>query len=261
MNEPENKIEEINLGGVKKTETKQRKALLRQKHAELIKALIKEALYNSVAQAIIKAFQTPHVVLKLFLFACILFSGTITSYLIAQSILTYLSYGVSTTSRTLYETSAVFPKITVCNRNQFTTPFAFEFLRNLSIIEFNGVDMFDSNQMQNLTFQDKVDMFDELNAVASMIVNSKKFSDYDRKKLGHSLQDMISYCTYNRNLCSYADFEWKFQGDYGNCYMFNSGTKSLKSVLTGVASGFELGMSFCLINSIYLLYTVKNSLQ
>ncbi len=74
-----------------------------------IKSLIKETLYNSLAQAIIKIKET--------LLICVLASSGLCSYLIIELVLAFLSYGVNTTSRTLYETPALFPKITICNVN------------------------------------------------------------------------------------------------------------------------------------------------
>ena len=68
-----------------------------------LKYLIKETLYNSFAQAIIKIIETPYYTLKMFLFIFVLASSGLCSYLIIELILNYFSYGVSTTSRTLYE--------------------------------------------------------------------------------------------------------------------------------------------------------------
>ncbi len=86
-----------------------------------VKNLIKETLYNSAAQAVIKLIETPYYTLKIFLFLCLLVSSGLCSYLIIELILNYYSYGVSTTMRTLYETPATFPKVTICNVNPFTT--------------------------------------------------------------------------------------------------------------------------------------------
>jgi len=94
-----------------------------------VKPLIKETLYNSAAQAVIKIIETPYYTLKIFLFICLIASSGICSYLIVELILNYYSYGVSTTSRTLYEMPATFPKVTICNVNPFTTQYAVEYLK------------------------------------------------------------------------------------------------------------------------------------
>jgi len=47
-----------------------------------IKSLIKETLYNSLAQAIFKIIETPFITLKAFLLICVLVSSGLCSYLI-----------------------------------------------------------------------------------------------------------------------------------------------------------------------------------
>jgi hypothetical protein len=56
-----------------------------------MQSLIKETLYNSTAQAIIKLIETPILTLKVFLFWCVILSSGVCSYLIIQLILCYLS--------------------------------------------------------------------------------------------------------------------------------------------------------------------------
>ena len=93
--------------------------------------LLRETLDNSVAHAIIKLIETPILSLKAFLFVCVILSSGLCSYLIIELIMSFLSFGVSTTYRTLYETPTLFPKITFCNLNPFTTKYAMEFLRQI----------------------------------------------------------------------------------------------------------------------------------
>ena len=120
-----------------------------------IKSLVKETLYNSAAQAIIKIIETPIYTLKCFLCLCVIVSGGLCSFLIAQLILSYLSFGVSTTSRMLYETPALFPKITLCNLNPFTTQYAMEFFRQVNQEFYPSIDVFNDEQMRNLAYNAK----------------------------------------------------------------------------------------------------------
>jgi len=69
--------------------------------------------------------------------------------------LSYLSFGVSTTSRTLYEAPALFPKITICNLNPFTTEYAMEYLRQINKEVNSTFDIFNDEQMSKLTYDDK----------------------------------------------------------------------------------------------------------
>ena len=63
--------------------------LEKEKENVLIKTLLKESLYNSLAQAIVKILQTPHFTLKLFLSLFVLGTSGLASYLVIKSILDY----------------------------------------------------------------------------------------------------------------------------------------------------------------------------
>ena len=78
--------------------------------------------------------------------------------MVAESIMIYLSFEVKTTSRTKFETSSLFPQITICNRNIFQTEFAIEFLRNVTKERLPRlhVDAFDLEQVrQNLSLEQR----------------------------------------------------------------------------------------------------------
>ena len=74
------------------------------------KHILKETLYNSLSQAIIKNFFSPHFILKLFLSLFVIVTSGLASYLAIESTMNYFTYGVTTTSRTVYETPTLFPK-------------------------------------------------------------------------------------------------------------------------------------------------------
>ena len=115
---------------------------LYEKKRQHMKNIFKETLYNSVAQALIKIFETKYYSLKGMLFIFLAVSGYFSTSLIRQLILSYLSFEVSTTTRTLYETPALFPKVTICNVNPFTTEYALEFLKEISHNFKSKIDIF-----------------------------------------------------------------------------------------------------------------------
>ena len=181
-----------------------------EKTNDQIKGLIKEVLYNSLAQAIIKIVLSPHYILKAFLFICVIVSSAIASYLVVKSVLTYFNYGATTTSRTVYETFSVFPKITICNQNRFTSEYSIKILSNISEIEFN-MDMLDSSQTSNLSQQEKDSKFSKIDLLATYLINNKTiFSNEQRKNLSHDLEDILLNCSFNNEPCDSSDFVWKF---------------------------------------------------
>ena len=153
---------------------------------EARKTILKEVLYNSFAQAVIRSILTPHLILKVFLLLPLVSSSVLAWYLVIKSIITYFTYGVSTTSRSIYETPTLFPKVTFCNLNQYATEYAY----NLSQ---KGVS------------------------------SGNNLSNEDKRKLGHDLKDILIECWFNLNLCNWTDLSWSYDNTYGNCYTFNSG--------------------------------------
>ena len=89
--------------------------LEKQKQNELIQGLVKDVLYNSLAQAILTIIKTPHKILKYFLLIYVLASASIGSYFVIDSIMIYFNYEVFTTVKTIFEEPAAFPTITICN--------------------------------------------------------------------------------------------------------------------------------------------------
>ena len=185
---------------------------------EQINNLIKEVLYNSLAQSIIKIVQTPNLLLKIYLFTFVVISSGLTCYLIIQSINNYLSFQVITTYRTFYETAALFPQVTFCNLNKYTTKFAFDFS------ETNKSDA-------NLTSQEK-------------------------KNLSHMLDRILFNCFFNYKPCNSSDFVWIYDNNYGNCYSFNSGFDSSGSKVDLKKSSFA-GSYFGLQLTLYVNFYDK----
>jgi len=85
--------------------------------------------------------------------------------------MSYLSYGVSTTSRSLYETPSVFPKITICNANPFTTRYAINFLKEFNKEVNLYIDIFNEEQMNRMDFYSKFDFLRVFNIKAIYKMN------------------------------------------------------------------------------------------
>jgi hypothetical protein len=190
----------------------------------LIKTILKEILYNSLAQAIIKIIFTPrHFILRMFLLTFVLSSSSFSSYLVIKSFIDYFNFRVSTSSRTIYETPTLFPKITFCNLNTFVTEFAW-----------------------NLTQMG--------------IEDGSALSIEDKKKLGHILDDILLDCYYNGYPCNSNEFTWMYDLWYGNCFEFNSGLDS--NLKESSFAGPYYGLHLTLYVNVYekLLYSLTNRL-
>lgn len=177
---------------------------------EEIKKLLKEMISNPLAQAILKIFLSSNIVLKSFLLIFVIVSTSAASFLVIRSIMEYFSYGVSSMSRTIYETPTLFPKITICNPNPLTTEYAFNKSKQMGISDFYLVDEY--------------------------------FLNEEKKELGHDFKDILLDCTFNKIKCNSSDFSWSFDDNYGNCYTFNSDLKRdlKRSIIAGPNYGLRL---------------------
>ena len=157
-----------------------------KKDREKIRKLLIETFDTPSLKAIVKTILTPHLTLKVIFLIFVVGLSSYVSYLVVQSIMDYLNYGVSTTSRTFYETPTLFPKTTFCNLNMYQTEYAFK----KAAYDFSVL------------------------------------SNEERKKLGHDLDDILFDCYFNVEVCDSTDFIWSWDDFYGNCFTFNTGLDS-----------------------------------
>jgi hypothetical protein len=209
------------------------------------KLYIKGILNNSLAQAIIRlvAPQESNLAVRIYLFLFIVSSNALAFYYIAGSVMSFLDYEVTTTSRTIYEMPTQFPKITLCNRNRFQTKYALDFLHKINININSNVNIFNGNGMKDVDYKVVNELTDNIKYRADGVIRNN-FSDLEKKQLGHSLEDILMNCRFDDNSCSSKDFSWTYDSYYGNCYEFNSekDDKSRKRVssVAGAINGLRL---------------------
>jgi hypothetical protein len=167
-------------------------------------------------------FKSIKCVVALFLTCSICLSA----YLTIQTLLSYLSYEVITTSRTLLESPAVFPKITFCNLNAFTSEYSVEFLKRINKKFEPLLDIYNENQMKNLNYDEKNRLASNISLQARIEMNSGNMNDTEKRKLSRNLSEILLLCKFNQEKCTSADFVWIFDSKYGNCFSFNAGFNS-----------------------------------
>jgi hypothetical protein len=181
-----------------------------------------------------------NILVKLNLIIFLLAGLSLVSYTTLELFISYFEYGIITTSRTIYEMPVIFPKITICNLNPFTTYFGMRMLYKANKNFSPNLNFFDdTKKVQNMTLIQKLTFLNNLN-IASMAYVSV-FNETYQKKLGHSLDDIMLECKFNYDRCSTSDFTWSFDSSYGNCYSFNANKSDLKlSFMPGQAFGLRL---------------------
>jgi len=188
-----------------------------------MKNLIKQNLTNEAVQGFFKIFFSSSRTIKLFWTLSLIIGNALNAYLVISSIVTYLSFGVSTSLKTIVENPTDFPQITICNNNQFCTSDAIEFLKQVNSQVKPSIDIFNQSQMNTLGHDGKAEVIKFVYNAAIARMFSKNFTDKQRKSLGHSLDEILYECRFNNQKCTSDDFVWKFDRFYGNCFVFNSG--------------------------------------
>jgi hypothetical protein len=218
------------------------------KSRKYIKNLIKEHIGSETSQALVRIFDTKSKGLKVFWVLCLLGCSSLCFYLIAQSLMTYLSYPVYTTSTVVHEIPTQFPKITICNSQFATSKYAYQLIYYLNQQYLPSVNIFDKNLQKFLTFSQKQDLV-KLYRIFNILISLNTFSDASRKMLVHPLEDILLDCKFNGKSCSANDFSWRWDPMYGNCYSFNTGFNSsggkmsyFESVLPGAVFGLKLNL-------------------
>jgi hypothetical protein len=79
-----------------------------------IRNLFVTTVTNEAVQAFYKVLFSPKKTIKILWILSLIVSNALNAYLVIQSILSYLSFQVSTSSKFLTENPTLFPKITIC---------------------------------------------------------------------------------------------------------------------------------------------------
>ena len=144
--------------------------------------------------------------------------------LIVKSVQEYLHYEVTTRTRLLAEQESVFPTITICNQNPYTTPYADALFSSANI----------TNDVNNIWMLDKY----------LRKTTGSYLSDAQKEKMS-DLNDMLVSCQFGFLACNVSDFEFIYHPYHHNCYRFSSGSgsSSLKRVqVAGESNGLILDL-------------------
>jgi len=195
------------------------------KREAIVMRLVKETLYNSAAQALLKIYETPSKIVKLFWCVCLLGACSLCAYFVVESLVLFFSYEVSTKTRTYTETSSLFPKVTICNKNVFTTKYAFDFANGLKYDEV----LWRINTKLNVT---------------------------QREKLTHSFEDTLLACSFNAEACeAREDFTFEYDKSLGACYTFNDAVRNTSSgngrLRESIRAGLDYGLTLVIYSHFY----------
>jgi hypothetical protein len=162
------------------------------------------------------------------------FSG-LTCYILINNVISYYQFSVVSTIQVVSESESVFPAVTICHSNPYTTKYAQNLtyhlaFKNLGIkLDQVSFDYFNKYVLISLSYY------------MNLYVNDPRYGDENRKLLGIDISEIISSCYFNFLPCNLDDFQWVFHFSYGNCLKYNTHNGNLKKTINpGKTFGLQL---------------------
>ncbi len=183
----------------------------------LIEALRKKLLNRFSGHGLPNVFRTRNKFKRVFWAFIWLICFIITLTFVNGNVSDYFSYDVEIKSRIISEYPMIFPKVTFCNKDPFTTNSSIRFLANIirkhTLNETKLLSSFKSDE-------DLVNYFVENEKEHNFRVSSLFFANLTdvntKKSLGYSVDQFIHSCQFSVWKCDLEeDFEWTYNYKLG----------------------------------------------
>ena len=199
------------------------KWLKNPKLSVLANQIITEVFSKSTMHGVARIFTSKNMLITVMWVVFLVGCCGLFAYMAILSLLNYSLHEVTTKIRTIYERPTLFPTITICNKNLYTTDYALEQLRN-DIDSYHLPNLFNYTELLKLNFYDRKNLISGILYTFSDKIGI--YSESEKKKLGHTIDDMLIECIFNNKECTQHEVVWYFDKLYGNCFKFNSGFDS-----------------------------------
>ena len=178
---------------------------LEKNHIDQIKLTIRKRFESSSIILFPNLIKSEFYLTKIVWIGCFFLSASWCGWFISRSIFDYLNYNIVTRTLVKHRSGLIFPIVSICNINPFTTEYSNNFIN--SIVDINNLGL--DSQYQSLLYANSL--------------NTNK-SRFDRKKFGFNLSEILFTCSFVSNSCNLNDdFEYYYDVNYGNCFRYNSG--------------------------------------
>lgn len=224
----------------------------------LLKKLIKSA-EKTTAHGLPRILTSKNNFFRIMWTLAVLAAFTYSTYTIIKYSENYFQYDVTTNIENYQESPIKFPAVTICNRITIDYfKFLAKFNYGIQFFEKHGYfkclgrpitffDIFECGESCNECFNASTAseaIYKFMDKTKRLIAN-EMLDENDKMKLGYLLDDMLISCEYNKKACNSSDFTHFWNNMYGNCYTFNSGskTKILESNRIGIDFGLKMELS------------------
>ncbi|CAF0924898.1 unnamed protein product [Brachionus calyciflorus] len=180
-----------------------------------LSAVIEESLLSSTSHGIPNIIRSDKLAIRLMWIFFAVVSTGLCSYMIVQSIMNYFSFETTSKIQIHTEKSSIFPAITICNSNYFTSEYSAQFIKNFTFDIQSDSNYFNYDQYYKL-FQ---------------IVTSREELISQSYKFGDSFEKLILNCQILTVDCKNKEYwNYYYHQLYGNCYQINTKKENLIKV-------------------------------
>ncbi|CAF0980970.1 unnamed protein product [Brachionus calyciflorus] len=204
-----------------------------------LSSVIEESLLSSTSHGIPNIIRSDKLAIRLMWIFFTVMSTGLCSYMIVQSIMNYFSYETTSKIQIHTETSPIFPAITICNTNFFTSEYSTEFIKNLSL---------DFQTSAYFAYEKYLKLRQMITSSEELMSNSYKFGD--------SFEKLIVHCRLLTIDCKNKEYwNYYYHQIYGNCYQINTGRENLIRVSrTGWYNSLSVILNISLADGLEGLY-------
>ncbi len=244
-------MEEVNLDAQSQNSKITSEKKVNDEAANKIEKILMDNLSCEMYHFLLSVYYSPHFTLKFVYVFFILLGFGLSSYMTISLILTYLEYNVNTLTRSVNEVPSIFPKVTICNVNLYTTKYAYDYLTSLNLTLTQIESLINSGDLTNAIF---VYSTNNRNVAARI---QQELSDEEKQAFSHTLNQTLLSCMFNFQPCTANDFKWEWDRMYGNCFSFNSGLNATGETSVPLKESYQSGNTFGLTISFYTNFYEK----
>jgi len=183
-----------------------------------------ESTTGHVIPLIVKSRYWP---MKLFYSLAWLTGFVFTILFITCGIMDYFKYDVTTKTRYVRESSMVFPKVTICNNDPFTTEASMKFLANLFRTDPEFSEDLERAVNNGVNVTSDIELANYILGLKRFDINMKllekawQSDEATKKSLGYDRKTLILNCLFNVEVCT-DNLTHTYDIRFGNCFTFNA---------------------------------------
>ena len=179
---------------------------------------IKEWSLLSHIDCLPKIYETNNQLVKIIWFTFLVSFCGLTAWLVSKNLTDFYMHETVSQIELIHEKPILFPVVTICDANVFSTKYA------QSIVEYVTVKNFNKN-LSNMSFAEYYNSLSIISDLTQMYANQPNMTNQMKKYIGNPLN--ILSCSFNGQPCHLeTDFIWLTGFKYLNCYQFNTGTNA-----------------------------------